>query len=632
MERELLNKAREEEENKGKIKILSEKDINKEKEYEEKKEAEVTTEDLENVVKNIYSSSNFEATYLQDTYNLRHFPEDTLVIPLIKIKHLNKFVNDVVIEYIPYVSAIRVNVVDKRKSVIDRTVNIFRHGFYNDNTCSSVRDYLSNLYKIASDVSDANKEDLEKLLDEVVNVLLNKILYFYNIIPYFKQVKKAKLPYPDPTNKEHIRLIEDVITLSLYQKPEFGGLTSLLYNKPRISSPYLAYENLYTYTHFDHPLTNHSSSKDYPVIVENNVCTVTINWERIGEQDYLVTKRVINGVIVDRELTPIPLVNTENNNRINPEKQLLLRYFESLLFDDECYKFLETRNMFNKIINLNDVILAKKNNESYCAIKVFRDSIKPLLEIEKVKVPSVNGEYLIVYKGYVVKSSYNNFKYHNFWCSNNDELRAALVHGFTVLKGTVLLSEKHILEDLSDILVHDILKDDTEEKYSIRHTLNGIPEDESEFDEEEWDNDYNNVVLDNLTEEMRQYNSYHIINYLGEEVDLIYKIEPKVIDHDNVIVVTAYRRDSSISFDVAENGVYGLNTGMNLFFSAYVSKGNNGELAVRPMYSNSTNFSYFSRHINNDDLDTKERIVKDLCQPIQNGILNEFLLSYFDLL
>jgi hypothetical protein len=639
---QLKEKVKEEEEeeermekaNQEGFKILSPEEINDNNylnpiEIEEKADLQVE--------KVLFDNYFIKVEYLQDTHDLTTFPADTLSIPLIRIEGKNMAISPCTIEYIPFIHAFRVNF-DRPDWPEDDIVNVFRCGYDQMSASVEITKYIENRYSFIINLktkdSNNNNDIIEEVLKKINLVLVNLRLFkFYDS----KDTVRPKLPRINGFDPYCVKLIKDISKLDIDARNDEKGNYRLSYGRPFIITPDTYSDHLYKYSH-NNIDTSKRYCRDYPESTSTYLVTDTIDWTSIGENDFMLFKRTRgNDVSLFREL-PLPVYSEISvPPRITNRDLMIYTYLESLICDSDYYQFMLLHKVFKQVFEIEGLTIAKKNKEAGNAIMFFKNECEPFLEIEKINLETSNGESSIVYKGRCKNEDAPNEYYFYFYANNSDELSCALRHcyeGSTKQDSEERQTAIKIISEYIDSVLYD--EEAFVRNYSLRRTLNCLPETEEEYYEDEEGNfdeadSYEYAIEYNLSKEIKSFNGYQFVSRFEYTLPMRYTLSTELKNDTKVIKVSVYPIENSHCFEISDS-VKSSSYQNPLYFQATISKGEDG-IIVSPLYESfSSYYRYYSRGLHEGDYETRNKMLEELCEPFKSGVLHELVKSYFDII
>lgn len=631
---QLKEKIKEEEEEEKKqegFKILSPEEI-KDNNYnksifgtEEKSEIPVE--------KVLFDTKYIKAEYLQDTHDLTTFPVDTLSIPLIRIECKNIAVSPCTIEYIPFIHSFRVNP-DKPDYIDEDIVNIFRCGYDQIGATVGTIKYIENKYSFIINLksNDPNINITEDLSKKINLVLVNLRLFkFYNS----KDTIQPKLPMINGFDPYCVKLIKDISKLDINARTDDKGNYRLTRGKPSLITPDMYSEHLYKYSYSDID-TSKKYCRDYPERTSTYFVIDTVDWTSIGENDFMLFKRTRgNEVSLFREL-PLPIYSeTSVPPRLTNRDLMIYTYLESLICDSDYYTFMSLHKIFKQVFEIDGLTIAKKKKEAGNAIMFFKNECEPFLEIEKINLEISNDESSIIYKGRCKNEDDPNKDYFYFYANNSDELYNAIRHCY---EGSTKQDseERQVIIKVISEYIYEVLYDEEAfvRSYSLRTSFNGLPETEDEYYEDDSFDDetsYESEIEYNLLEEIKRFNGYKNVTRFEYIMPMRYTLSTELKNDKKAIKVSVYPIENSRCFEISDstkNSNY-LNP---LYFQATISKGENG-IVVSPLYDSfNANYRYYSRGLLDNEENTKNKMLEELCEPFKSGVLYELVKAYFDII
>lgn len=588
------------------------------------------------VEKVLFDSEHIKAEYLQDTHDLTTFPVDTLSIPLIRIEGKNMAISPYTIEYIPFIHAFRVNS-DRPDWLEDEIVNVFRCGYDQISASVEVTKYIKNKYSFIINLKTKNSNNnniIEEILKKINLVLVNLRLFkFYDS----KDTVQPKLPRINGFDPYCVKLIKDISKLDINARTDEKGNYRLTHGRPFIITPDIYSDHLYKYSHSNID-TSKRYCRDYPESAITYLVTDTIDWTSIGENDFMLFKRTRgNEVSLFREL-PLPVYSEISvPPRITNRDLMIYTYIESLICDSDYYRFMLLHKVFKQVFEIEGLTIAKKNKEAGNALMFFKNECEPFLEIEKINLETSNGESSIVYKGRCKNEDAPNEYYFYFYANNSDELTCALMHCY---EGSIKQDSEErqtAIKIISDY-IDDVLYDEKAfvRNYSLRRTMNGLPETEEEYYEDEEGNfdeadSYEDAIEYNLSKEIKSFNGYQFVSRFEYTLPMRYTLSTELKNDKKVIKVSVYPIENSHCFEISDS-VKSSSYQNPLYFQATISKGEDG-IIVSPLYDSfDGNYRYYSRGLYEGDYETRNKMLEELCEPFKSGVLHELVKSYFDII
>lgn len=589
------------------------------------------------VEKVLFDSEHIKAEYLQDTHDLTTFPVDTLSIPLIRIEGKNMAVGPCTIEYIPFIHAFRVNS-DRPDWLEDEIVNVFRCGYDQISASVEITKYIENKYSFIINLktkdSNNNNNIIEEILKKINLVLVNLRLFkFYDS----KDTVQPKLPRINGFDPYCVKLIKDISKLDINARTNEKGNYRLTHGRPFIITPDIYSDHLYKYSHSNID-TSKRYCRDYPESASTYLVTDTIDWTSIGENDFMLFKRTRgNEVSLFREL-PLPVYSEISvPPRITNRDLMIYTYIESLICDSDYYRFMLLHKVFKQVFEIEGLTIAKKNKEAGNALMFFKNECEPFLEIEKINLETSNGESSIVYKGRCKNEDAPNEYYFYFYANNSDELTCALMHCY---EGSIKQDseERQTAIKIISEYIDDVLYDEKAfvRNYSLRRTLNCLPETEEEYYEDEEGNfdeadSYENAIEYNLSKEIKSFNGYQFVSRFEYTLPMRYTLSTELKNDKKVIKVSVYPIENYHCFEISDS-VKSSSYQNPLYFQATISKGEDG-IIVSPLYESfGSYYRYYSRGLYEGDYETRNKMLEELCKPLKSGVLHELVKSYFDII
>ena len=588
------------------------------------------------VEKVLFDSEHIKAEYLQDTHDLTTFPVDTLSIPLICIEGKNMAISPCTIEYIPFIHAFRVNS-DRPDWLEDEIVNVFRCGYDQISASVEITKYIENKYSFIINLKtkDSNNNNIiEEILKKINLVLVNLRLFkFYDS----KDTVQPKLPRINGFDPYCVKLIKDISKLDINARTDEKGNYRLTHGRPFIITPDIYSDHLYKYSHSNID-TSKRYCRDYPESASTYLVTDTIDWTSIGENDFMLFKRTRgNEVSLFREL-PLPVYSEISvPPRITNRDLMIYTYIESLICDSDYYRFMLLHKVFKQVFEIEGLTIAKKNKEAGNALMFFKNKCEPFLEIEKINLETSNGESSIVYKGRCKNEDAPNEYYFYFYANNSDELTCALMHCY---EGSIKQDseERQTAIKIISECIDDVLCDEEAfvRNYSLRRTLNCLPETEEEYYEDEEGNfdeadSYENAIEYNLSKEIKSFNGYQFVSRFEYTLPMRYTLSTELKNDKKVIKVSVYPIENYHCFEISDS-VKSSSYQNPLYFQATISKSEDG-IIVSPLYESfSSYYRYYSRGLYEGDYETRNKMLEELCKPLKSGVLHELVKSYFDII
>lgn len=588
------------------------------------------------VEKVLFDSEHIKAEYLQDTHDLTTFTVDTLSMPLIRIEGKNMAISPCTIEYIPFIHAFRVNS-DRPDWLEDEIVNVFRCGYDQISASVEITKYIENKYSFIINLKtkDSNNNNIiEEILKKINLVLVNLRLFkFYDS----KDTVQPKLPRINGFDPYCVKLIKDISKLDINARTDEKGNYRLTHGRPFIITPDIYSDHLYKYSHSNID-TSKRYCRDYPESASTYLVTDTIDWTSIGENDFMLFKRTRgNEVSLFREL-PLPVYSEISvPPRITNRDLMIYTYIESLICDSDYYRFMLLHKVFKQVFEIEGLTIAKKNKEAGNALMFFKNECEPFLEIEKINLETSNGESSIVYKGRCKNEDDPNEYYFYFYANNSDELTCALMHCY---EGSIKQDseERQTAIKIISECIDDVLCDEEAfvRNYSLRRTLNCLPETEEEYYEDEEGNfdeadSYEDAIEYNLSKEIKSFNGYQFVSRFEYTLPMRYTLSTELKNDKKVIKVSVYPIENSHCFEISDS-VKSSSYQNPLYFQATISKGEDG-IIVSPLYESfSSYYRYYSRGLYEGDYETRNKMLEELCKPLKSGVLHELVKAYFDVI
>ena len=586
------------------------------------------------VEKVLFDSEFIKVEYMEDTHDLTTFPVDTLSIPLIRIEGKNMAISPCTIEYIPFLHSFRVNS-DRPDWLEDDIVNIFRCGYDQISATIETEKYIKNKYSFIINLKtkDSNTDMVEEILKKINLVLVNLRLFkFYNS----EDTIQPKLPRINGFDPYCVKLIKDISKLDINARTDEKGNYRLTHGRPFIITPDIYSDHLYKYSHSNID-TSKRYCRDYPESASTYLVTDTIDWTSIGENDFMLFKRTRgNEVSLFREL-PLPVYSEISvPPRITNRDLMIYTYIESLICDSDYYRFMLLHKVFKQVFEIEGLTIAKKNKEAGNALMFFKNKCEPFLEIEKINLETSNGESSIVYKGRCKNEDAPNEYYFYFYANNSDELTCALMHCY---EGSIKQDseERQTAIKIISEYIDDVLCDEEAfvRNYSLRRTLNCLPETEEEYYEDEEGNfdevdSYENAIEYNLSKEIKSFNGYQFVSRFEYTLPMRYTLSTELKNDKKVIKVSVYPIENYHCFEISDS-VKSSSYQNPLYFQATISKGEDG-IIVSPLYESfGSYYRYYSRGLYEGDYETRNKMLEELCKPLKSGVLHELVKSYFDI-
>ena len=588
------------------------------------------------VEKVLFDSEHIKAEYLQDTHDLTTFAVDTLSMPLIRIEGKNMAISPCTIEYIPFIHVFRVNS-DRPDWLEDEIVNVFRCGYDQISASVEVTKYIKNKYSFIINLKTKNSNNnniIEEILKKINLALVNLRLFkFYDS----KDTVQPKLPRINGFDPYCVKLIKDISKLDINGRTDEKGNYRLTHGRPFIITPDIYSDHLYKYSRSNID-TSKKYCRDYPESASTYLVTDTIDWTPIGENDFVLFKRTRgNEVSLFREL-PLPVYSEISvPPRITNRDLMIYTYIESLICDSDYYRFMLLHKVFKQVFEIEGLTIAKKNKEAGNALMFFKNECEPFLEIEKINLETSNGESSIVYKGRCKNEDAPNEYYFYFYANNSDELTCALMHCY---EGSIKQDseERQTAIKIISECIDDVLCDEEAfvRNYSLRRTLNCLPETEEEYYEDEEGNfdeadSYEDVIEYNLSKEIKSFNGYQFVSRFEYTLPMRYTLSTELKNDKKVIKVSVYPIENSHCFEISDS-VKSSSYQNPLYFQATISKGEDG-IIVSPLYDSfDGNYRYYSRGLYEGDYETRNKMLEELCAPFKSGVLHELVKSYFDII
>lgn len=529
----------------------------------------------------------FRVEYIQDTHDITLLPADSLVIPLIRIETKRSNIGGCIIEYIPYINVFRVNLDASRNRlsgyIVNDILNVFRRGYDNVSGSVDTVNYINHLYNYMVKSRENGEKYMDELKQKINDVLVNLRLFrdFGN-----QGELEPKLPKINGFDPDVVDLIRDISKLDIMNvKYEVDGLYRLIQPSPFIISPDVYSDHLYRYSHFRNDSSLRYSSREYP---EQEHCyfeTETVDWEETGEDSYMLYRRISDGEEALLKELPLPIYSTNRSRIVCTNRDLMIyTYLESLICDSDYSDLMEVHKLFKLVFKIEGLTVAKKKKDLGSALMFFKNEHRPFLEIEKVNLEKSDGSTTVVYKGKCLNENISQqFLYHNFYANDLDELYVALTNCF---EGHVKKDSENVKTMLHNIAsyIDRILDSETEtyrRDYSFRYTLNDIPRTEADYynqyEEGDEEGSYEWVIRENIKEEIKTFNGYHLVERHGELLPMRYTASLETQDGKDVIKVSVYHIYNSSCFSYSDSVIRDrwLNP---VYFEAIVSKGENGTI------------------------------------------------------
>ena len=578
-----------------------------------------------------------KAEYLQDTYDITTLPADSLVIPLIRVGTKSTNVGNCTIEYIPFVNAFRVNLDNKSRYFIKDVVNVFRRGYDNVSGAVDTVNYIDHLYGFMNNFRPNGKDTnyLDELKQKINDVLVNLQLFkdFGN-----QEAPEPKLPKINGFDPDVVDLIKDISKLDIVNvNKEENGIYRLVNTLPFIISSDVYSDHLYRYSYCNSDTSLRYQNRDYPEQEYSFFVTDTVGWEETGEDSYLVYRRVSDGEEVLLRDLPLPISSINRNGLVCTNRDLMIyTYLESLICDSDYSDLMEVHKLFKLVFKIKGLVVAKKKKETGNALMFFKDNYRPFLEVEKINLEKSDGNTTVIYKGKCLNEEDQIELYHNFYANDLDELYVALANCFEGYIKKDFNNLKTMLRNIASYIdgilesEHEVYRRD----YSFKYTLDNLPRTEedyyNEYEEADEEGSYEWAIKENIKKEIKRFNGYHLVERHGELLPMRYTVAVEKQDKKEVIKVSVYPIQNSSCFTYNDR-VLKERWNNPIYFEAEVRKGEDGAIGVLPLYNN--NFGrhrYYSVGIPIGDYDARNKMISDLCKPIQGGVLHILIKTYFE--
>lgn len=588
----------------------------------------------------ILVENNFlKAEYLQDTHDITSLPADSLVIPLIRIETKSSNTCNCTIECIPFINCFRVNLDNKSRyfNFNRDVVNVFRRGYDNVSGAVDTVNYIDRLYGFMNNFRP-NGEEInytDELKQKINDVLVNLKLFkdFGN-----QEAVEAKLPRINGFDPDVVDLIKDVSKLDIVNvSKEDNGIYRLVNTLPFLISPDVYSDHLYRYSYCSSDTSLRYQNRDYPEQEYSFFTTDMVDLEETGEDSYLVYRRISDGEEVLLRDLPLPISSMERNGLVCTNRDLMIyTYLESLICDSDYSDMMEVHTLFKLVFKIKGLTVAKKKKETGNSLMFFKDNYRPFLEVEKINLEKSDGNTTVIYKGKCLNEEDQIELYHNFYANDLDELYVALANCFEGYIKKDFNNLKTMLRNIASY-IDGILESENEvyrRNYSFKYTLDNLPRTEedyyNEYEEEYEEGSYEWAIKENIKREIKRFNGYSLVERHGELLPMRYTVAVEKQDKKEVIKVSVYPIQNSSCFTYNDR-VLRERWNNPIYFEAEVRRGEDGAIGVLPLYNN--NFGrhrYYSVGIPIGDYDTRNKMISDLCKPIQYGVLHILIKSYFE--